>query len=86
MNYTVLLEYFSISFEVDEKQQLISLETSLRLYWQDTRIKPLPHSLRSMPVINKKIIARAFCKPNICEGHILVEFNLVIVISKLFLQ
>ena len=31
--------------EVLEKQQLISLETSLRLYWKDTRVKPVERFL-----------------------------------------
>ena len=32
---------FSNILEVLETQQLISLETSLRLYWQDRRVKPV---------------------------------------------
>lgn len=32
--------------EVDEKHQLITLETSLRLYWVDKRIKPKMKALR----------------------------------------
>merc|ERR1719410_231215 len=27
--------------DVAEKEQIISLETTLRLYWKDTRVKPL---------------------------------------------
>ena len=35
--------------EVNEKQQLITLETSLRMYWKDTRIRLDPAALRNNP-------------------------------------
>ena len=38
---------FSNILEVLETQQLISLETSLRLYWRDARVKPVRSFLES---------------------------------------
>ena len=38
---------FSNILEVLETQQLISIETSLRLYWKDSRVKPVQSFLES---------------------------------------
>ncbi|CAB4067417.1 GLRA2 [Lepeophtheirus salmonis] len=66
-----LLVNFSINLRnvlsVDEKQQIITLETSLRLYWEDPRIAVLPSALsesRNYVTFNPKV-AEYFWIPDI---------------------
>ena len=74
-----LLVESSINFrnilEVLETQQLISLETSLRLYWKDTRVKPVHSFLMSNDSSGQYISLNPEFASMICRISSLTRLN-----------